>query len=193
MFQARIHGRGGQGVATAAELLAVAAFSEGNYAQALPGLGSDRLGAPVLSFFRMDSEPIRSHEPVTEPDTLIIQDPTLLGQPGLLAGLAVGGYIIVNSMRGPEVLGTYMARMHAGRLLVLPATQLALDHLGRPLPGAALLGAFAALTGQVRLESVEVAIRERFTGQVAAGNVAAAEAAYQLTADRHATADRVGA
>jgi pyruvate ferredoxin oxidoreductase gamma subunit len=90
-------------------------------------------------------------------------------------------------------MGAHAARMHAGRLLVVPATQLALDHLGRPLPGAALLGGFAALTGQVRLDSVEVAIRERFTGQVADGNVAAAEAAYRLAADYRAAADRVGA
>jgi pyruvate ferredoxin oxidoreductase gamma subunit len=191
----RIHGRGGQGVATAAELLSVAAFSEGQYAQVLPGLGADRTGAPMVSFCRMDDEPIRTHEPVTGPDALIIHDPTLLAHPSLLAGLGAGSYLLVNSMRGLGELGmgAHVARMHAGRLLVVPATQLALDHLGRPLPGAALLGGFAALTGQVRLDSVEVAIRERFTGQVADGNVAAAEAAYRLAADHRAAADRVGA
>jgi pyruvate ferredoxin oxidoreductase gamma subunit len=195
MFQVRIHGRGGQGVATTAELLSVAAFSEGQYAQVLPGLGSERMGAPVLAFCRMDGEPIRTHEPVTGPDALIVLDPTLLHQPGLLTGLGAGGYLLVNAMRGPGELGlgAHVARMHAGRLLVLPATQFALDHLGRPLPGAALLGGFAALTGQVRLDSIELAIRERFTGQVADGNVATAEAAYRLAGEGRAAAERVGA
>jgi pyruvate ferredoxin oxidoreductase gamma subunit len=195
MFQVRIHGRGGQGVATAAELLSVAAFSEGQYAQVLPGLGSDRTGAPTVSFCRMDDEPIRTHEPVTGPDALIILDPTLLAHPGLLAGLGAGSYLLVNSMRGLGELGlgAYVARMTAGRLLLVPATQLALDHLGWPLPGAALLGSFAALTGQVGLDSVELAIRERFTGPVADGNVAAAQAAHRLAADHRAAGDRVGA
>jgi pyruvate ferredoxin oxidoreductase gamma subunit len=195
MFQVRIHGRGGQGVVTAAELLSVAAFSEGQYAQVLPGLGLDRVGAPMVSFCRMADEPIRTHEPVTGPDALIIQDPSLLAHPSLLTGLGAGGYLLVNSMRGLAELGiaAHAARMDTGRLLVLPATQLALDHLGRPLPGAALLGGFAALTGQVRLDSVEAAIRERFTGPAADGNVAAAQAAYQLAAETRVAGERIGA
>ena len=195
MFQVRIHGRGGQGVTTAAELLAVAAFSEGQYAQVLAGLGPGRTGVPTVSFCRMDGEPIRTHEPVTGPDALIIQDPTLLAHPSLLAGLGTGSYLLVNSVRGLGELGlgAHVARMHAGRLLVVPGTQLALDHLGRPLPGAALLGGFAALTGQVRLDSLEVAIRERFTGPAADGNVAAAAAAYRLAADDRAAGDLLGA
>ena len=87
--QVRFHGRGGQGVVTAAELLATAAFSEGRHAQAFPSFGSERMGAPVMSFCRIDDKPIRTHEPVTEPDALIVQDPTLLHQADLFAGLAV--------------------------------------------------------------------------------------------------------
>ena len=93
MFQVRFHGRGGQGVVTAAELLAAAAFSEGRYAQAFPSFGSERMGAPVMSFCRIDDRPIRTHEPVTEPDALVIQDPTLLHQADLFAGLTPGGYV----------------------------------------------------------------------------------------------------
>jgi len=77
MFQVRFHGRGGQGVVTAAELLASAAFLEDRYAQAFPSFGSERMGAPVMSFCRIDDKPIRTREPVTEPDALLIQDPTL--------------------------------------------------------------------------------------------------------------------
>ena len=83
MFQVRFHGRGGQGVVTAAELLASAAFREDRHAQAFPGFGSERMGAPVMSFCRIDDKPIRTHDPVTEPDALIIQDPTLLHQADL--------------------------------------------------------------------------------------------------------------
>jgi pyruvate ferredoxin oxidoreductase gamma subunit len=87
MFQVRFHGRGGQGVVTAAELLASAAFTEGRHAQAFPSFGSERMGAPVMSFCRIDDKPIRTHEPVAEPDALIIQDPALLHQADVFAGL----------------------------------------------------------------------------------------------------------
>jgi pyruvate ferredoxin oxidoreductase gamma subunit len=196
MFQVRLHGRGGQGVVTSAELLSVAGFSEGRYTQAFPSFGSERMGAPVVSFCRIADVPIRTHEPIAEPDALIIQDPTLLHQVGLLAGLGPEGYMLVNSTHGFGELGLdeFVARMHPDRLLVVPATQLALEHLGRPLPGAPLLGGFAALTGQVRLESVVAAIRERFSGPVADGNAAAAEAAFRFVdEERRAAGHRVGA
>ncbi len=185
MFQVRIHGRGGQGAVTTAELLAVAAFTEDKYAQAFPSFGSERMGAPVMSFCRIDDKPIRNREPVTEPDALIIGDPTLLHQADLFAGLRTGGYLLINSARTFAELGLdeLAARHHGGRLLAVPATQLALTHLGRPLPGTALLGGFAALTEVISLDSVAAAISERFTGKVAEGNVAAARAAFDFVRD----------
>jgi len=185
MFQVRIHGRGGQGAVTTAELLAVAAFTEDKYAQAFPSFGSERMGAPVMSFCRIDDKPIRTREPVTEPDVLIIQDPTLLHQADLFAGLTGDGYLLINSAHtfAELGLGEVAARHHRDRLLVVPATQLALTHLGRPLPGTALLGGFAALTGVISLDSVTRAIGERFTGNVAEGNVAAARAAFDFVQD----------
>ena len=138
MFQVRFHGRGGQGVVTAAELLAEAAFREGRHAQAFPSFGSERMGAPVMSFCRIDTKTIRTHEPVSEPDALIIQDPTLLHQADLFAGLGREGYMLINSARGFEELGLdeFVRDFHRDRLLVVPASALALTHLGRPLPGA---------------------------------------------------------
>jgi pyruvate ferredoxin oxidoreductase gamma subunit len=183
MFEIRIHGRGGQGVVTTAELLSVAAFSEGRHAQAFPTFGSERTGAPVVGFCRIDDHPIRSHEPVAAPDAVIVQDSTLLHQPDVLAGLAADGYLLVNTSRPLGELGLEVS----GRVLCVPATELALTHLGRPLPGAVLLGAFAAFTGQVGLESVVAAVRERFAGAVADGNVAAVRHAYEEA--RHAFAD----
>jgi pyruvate ferredoxin oxidoreductase gamma subunit len=186
MFQVRIHGRGGQGVVTAAELLAIAAFAEGRHAQAFPSFGSERTGAPLVAFCRLDDRPIRSHEPVTEPDALIVQDPTLVNRIDVFAGLAPDGYILLNSRRDLRQL---CPERHRDRVVILPATQLALTHVGRPVPNAALLGGFAALTGLISLESVVTAIRDRFgelasgtgqhgSGAVAEGNVAAAREAY---------------
>jgi pyruvate ferredoxin oxidoreductase gamma subunit len=185
MFQVRFHGRGGQGVVTAAELLAEAAFREGRHAQAFPSFGSERMGAPVMSFCRIDDKPIRTHEPVTEPDALIIQDPTLLHQADLFAGLGSHGYMLINSAHGFGELGLdeFVKDFRRDRLLVVPASALALTHLGRPLPGAPLLGGFAALTSVVGLDSVVAAINDRFAGPVAEGNTKAARAAFDFVTD----------
>jgi pyruvate ferredoxin oxidoreductase gamma subunit len=181
VIQVRIHGRGGQGVVTAAELLSVAAFADGRHAQAFPSFGSERTGAPVVSFCRIDDEPIRAREPIAEPDALIVQDPTLLHQVDLFAGLDPRGSILINSSRSFEELGIgeLIGRYARNRLLTVPATDLAREHLGRPLPNAALLGGFAALSDAVSIESVARAIGERFGGRVGAGNIAAAEDAFR--------------
>ncbi|MET0760720.1 MAG: 2-oxoacid:acceptor oxidoreductase family protein [Thermoleophilaceae bacterium] len=180
MFQVRIHGRGGQGVVTAAELLSVAAFVEGRHAQAFPTFGSERTGAPVVSFCRIDDEAIRAREPIAEPDALIVQDPTLLHQVDLFAGLDADGYILINSGRSFDELelGELREGRRRERLLTVPATEFAREHLGRPVPNAALLGGFAALSGLISIDSVAKAIRERFAGRVGEGNVAAARAAF---------------
>jgi pyruvate ferredoxin oxidoreductase gamma subunit len=185
VFQVRIHGRGGQGVVTAAELLSVAAFSEGRHAQAFPTFGSERTGAPVVAFCRIHDAEIRIREPITEPDALIVQDPTLLHQVDLFAGLKPDGYLVINSVHGfAELgLGEFVEQFRKERLLTVPATDIAREHLGRPLPNAALLGAFAAVSGVISLASVAAAIREKFAGGVGEANVAAAEAAYAHVED----------
>ena len=182
MFQVRIHGRGGQGVVTAAELLSVAAFMEGRHAQAFPSFGSERTGAPVVAFGRIDDKEIRAREPIAEPDALIVQDPTLLHQVNLFEGLGPDGYILINTERTFQELGMgeFVAQFRPERLMTVPATDLAREHVGRPIPNAALLGGFAALTGLIGIESVAAAIRERFGERLAAGNVAAAEAAFDF-------------
>ena len=182
MFQVRIHGRGGQGVVTAAELLSLAAFAESRHAQAFPTFGSERTGAPVTAFCRIDDHAIRVHDPIAEPDAIIVQDPTLLHQVDVFGGLRADGYIVLNTMRsfGELGLGDLVGRLRPERVMTIPATELAREHLGRPLPNVPLLGAFAALTGVVSLESVATAIGERFEGRVREGNVAAARAAHDL-------------
>jgi pyruvate ferredoxin oxidoreductase gamma subunit len=180
MLQIRIHGRGGQGVVTAAEMLSIAAFEQGRHAQAFPSFGSERTGAPVIAFCRMDDQEIRLREPILSPDVLIVQDPTLLHQVDVFQGLQPDGYVLINSKRSFHELGLadIEARFRHERLTTLPATEIALKHLGRPLPNAVLLGGFAALSGLITLDAVAHAIHLKFTGKVADGNVAAAAEAY---------------
>jgi len=186
MFEVRIHGRGGQGVVTAAELLSVAAFREGEHSQAFPTFGSERMGAPVTSFCRIDTLPIRLREPICEPEGLIVQGPTLLHQVDVFAGVRDDAYLLLNTGRTLAELGIadFVYRLDPTRVRAVPASELARQHLGRPLPNAALLGAFAGLTRVVALESVAAAIRDRFPGDVGERNVAAATAAYELVDDR---------
>src|SRR3970282_819093 len=152
VFQVRIDGRGGQGVVTAAEMLSIAAFREGRHAQAFPSFGSERTGEPVVAYCRIDDREIRCAEPILQPDALIIQDPTLLHQVDVFGGLAPDGYILINTTRTFEALGVgdFARGFRAEHLCTVPATELALKHVGRPVPNAALLGGFAAVTGLLR-------------------------------------------
>ena len=181
MFQVRIHGRGGQGAVTAAEMLSVAAFIEGRHAQAFPSFGSERTGAPVVSFCRIDDVPIRDREPVGNPDALIIQDPTLLHQVDVFGGLRPEGMVLINSSKEAAELGLgdLEDRIRPDHVLTVPATDIAREHLGRPLPNAVLLGAFAAFTGMISLDSVVKAIHDRFRGPIGDRNVAGATAAHE--------------
>ena len=181
MFQVRIHGRGGQGVVTAAEMLSIAAFEGGRHAQAFPSFGSERTGAPVVAFCRIADREIRLREPIMAPDALIIQDPTLLHQVDVFAGLKPDGYILINTNKSFEELGLadFVRGHRAERLRTVSATDLALRHVGRPVPNVPLLGGFAAVSGVIRLESVIKAIHDRFSGKLADGNIAAATEAYK--------------
>jgi pyruvate ferredoxin oxidoreductase gamma subunit len=184
VFQVRFHGRGGQGSVTASELLSVAAFLDGRHAQAFPSFGSERTGAPVISFCRIDAVPIRTREPIARPDVVVIQDPTLLHQVDVFNGLAPDGRVLINSAKQPEELGLGELAIGPHRMLSVPATDLARTHLGRPLPNAVLLGAFAAFAGLPTLASLERAIRQRFPGPIGERNVAGATAAFGYVRDR---------
>lgn len=188
MFELRIHGRGGQGVVTAAEMMSVAAFAEGRNAQAFPSFGSERMGAPVVAFCRIDDKEIRLREPIMEPDAIIIQDPTLLHQVDVFAGLKNDGYVLLNTNRSFDALGLgdFVSGRPSERLCTLPATEIGLKHIGRPIPNVPLIAGFAALSGLIRLESVVKAINTKFSGKVADGNIAAASEAYNLIKTRMA-------
>jgi len=185
VFEVRIHGRGGQGVVSAAEILSIAAFDEGLHAQAFPTFGSERMGAPVTAFCRIDAHPIRLHEPIAEPDCVVVQDPTLLHQVDVFGGLRPNGYVLVNTERTLAALGLddLVERLGRDRAFTLPATVLAREHVGRPLPNAALLGGLVALTQVVTLTALSAAIREKFPGEVGERNARAAEAAFAVIAN----------
>lgn len=180
-FGVRIHGRGGQGVVTAAELLSVAAFIDGLHAQAFPSFGSERMGAPVVAFCRMSNREIRTREPISAPDALIIQDVTLIHQVDIFSGLNPEGYILINTSRTFDELGLaeFIERFDRARAMTVPATEIAMAHIGRPVANAALLAGFAAISAEVSMRAVIAAINRRFSGITAANNVLAAKAAFE--------------
>ena len=186
MFQVRIHGRGGQGVVSGAEMLSIAAFLGGRHAQAFPSFGSERNGAPVVAYCRIDDQEIRLREPILEPDALIVQDPTLLLQVNVLSGLKKTGYILINTTRTFDELGLgeFVKDYQPDHLLTVPATELAMRHVGRAVPNVPLLGAFAALGGLITLDSVLAAIDQKFRGTVAQGNKNAAREAYEIVIEQ---------
>ncbi|WRS30832.1 2-oxoacid:acceptor oxidoreductase family protein [Actinomycetaceae bacterium MB13-C1-2] len=182
MVEIRIHGRGGQGVVTASDMVAMAAFKEGHHAQAFPSFGSERTGAPVVSFCRVSDSEIRTREPVLEPDIVIVQDPTLLSVMDVFSGMKPDGYALINTGRSVQELRDegLIDTAVGDKIITVPASEIAREHVGRPLPNAALLGAMAAYTKLVDISSVEDAIHQRFKGRLGDSNASAARAAYDF-------------
>jgi pyruvate ferredoxin oxidoreductase gamma subunit len=171
----RIHGRGGQGSVTAAELIATAAFAGGVYAQAFPAFGVERRGAPVQAFVRFSDEKIRLRSQIYEPDYIIVQDSTLIHDVNVFAGMSCGGIAIINT----EKKGEY-GIPEGVRLITVNATEIALEEIGLPITNTTLMGAFAAASGEITLEALKDAIHERFSGRLAETNFAAAKRAYTM-------------
>jgi 2-oxoacid:acceptor oxidoreductase gamma subunit (pyruvate/2-ketoisovalerate family) len=177
MRELRFHGRGGQGTVVASKILAVALFREGRQVQSFPAFGVERRGAPVTAFLRVADGPILLRCEITEPDDLVILDPTLIGATDVTAGLKRGGLVLINSPQPPESYGDLARRF---RLVTVDASGIALRfQLGsrtQPIVNTAILGAFAVTSGLVGLESVCDAILEEVPRK-AETNVQAARAA----------------
>ncbi len=176
MLEIRIHGRGGQGNVLAAYLLAAAAVDAGLYGQAFPAFGAERRGAPVAAFVRIARTTIRRRCQIQEPDLLVIQDPTLLSHAGTLSGLRPDGRGIVNG-GGSDAMASAGAE---DRLLAIPASRIAEETIGRPVPNSALLGALVQLTGLFPLAALERALEERFPPELADRNREAARRAAAM-------------
>ena len=173
MKELRIHGRGGQGSVTAAELIAVAAFEGGVFAQAFPAFGVERRGAPVQAFVRFDNKKIRKRSQVYEPDYIIVQDSTLIKDVNVFQGVRKGGIVIINTEKVPDF------KVPDGvRLITIDATSIALKVIGVPITNTTLMGAFAAASGEIKFAALENALKRRFPGEMGTKNIAAAKQAF---------------
>lgn len=172
MFELRIHGRGGQGAVTAAEVLAIAAFREGRFSQAFPKFGPERSGAPVEAFCRIDNKFISLRSFVYEPDYVIVLDESLLASIDIEAGLKKEGVIILNTKKKTNL---------NHKTFCINASKIALETVGKPFANIAILGAFAKITKLISLKSLEEAIQERFSKELAEKNILAARRVYDET------------
>jgi len=172
----RIHGRGGQGSVTAAEIIAVAAFEDKKYSQAFPAFGVERRGAPVMAFARIADNPIRVRSQIYNPDYVLVQDVTLLDVVDVAAGLKPDGKIIINTDRPKDKLKLKTE----AQVVTIDATKIAMEILGRPIVNTIMLGAFCGATGLVDLESMNAAVSERFKGELGKKNLAAIKKAYEM-------------
>jgi 2-oxoacid:acceptor oxidoreductase gamma subunit (pyruvate/2-ketoisovalerate family) len=174
----RIHGRGGQGSVTAAQLLAHAAFIEGKRVQAFPYFGAERRGAPVKAFARISDEPILLHSQIYNPDYIIVLDPNIYKIVNVTEGLKKDGIIVMNTAKKPEEID-----LKGRRVATVDATEVALELgllvAGLPVVNTSILGAFAKATSEVKLESILKAIKEMWSGSIGEKNAKAAELAYK--------------
>jgi pyruvate ferredoxin oxidoreductase gamma subunit len=175
MKELRIHGRGGQGSVTAAELIATAAFEGGVFAQAFPMFGVERRGAPVQAYVRFSDKKVRLRSQIYEPDYIIVQDSTLIKDVNVFAGMKKGGIAIVNT----HAAGDWTAP-EGVKVITVDATGIALEVIGVPITNTSLMGAFAAASGEISMEAMENAIRHRFKEEIATKNIEAARRAYNL-------------
>jgi 2-oxoacid:acceptor oxidoreductase gamma subunit (pyruvate/2-ketoisovalerate family) len=174
----RWHGRGGQGAWTASELLAKAAILEGKYIQSFPEFGPERMGAPVNSYTRISEEPIKLHCSIYNPDVVVVLDPTLLKTVPVTQGIKENGVLIVNTKESPSEIRRKLG-LKTGRVWTVPATEIAIKILGRPITNTAMIGAVAKATRIVSLESIEKAAKKRFPPNIAEKNIAIIKEAYQ--------------
>src|SRR3989304_2416353 len=175
MKEIRFHGRGGQGVVTAADLLAIAAFYENNFCQAFPAFGVEGRGAPVMAFARIDDKPIRRRNQIARPDYVMVQDSTLLDVIDVSQGLKEGGTVIINTSKHPdEIKLKTPVKVHT-----VDGTSIALEILGRPIVNTVMLGIFSGITEEVSIEAVKKAVEKRFTGKILEKNLSVVETAYK--------------
>lgn len=174
MREVVFHGRGGQGAVTAATLLAVAAFRDGRFTQAFPRFGVERRGAPVQAFTRVSDSFIRRRSQIYEPDVIAVLDPTLFGVVDITEGLKHGGLVIINTNKAADSFDIKDAVVKT-----VDVSGEAIKVLGRDIVNTAMLGAYAAITGDVRISSIVEAVKEQFKGSIAEKNVMLVGSVYK--------------
>jgi pyruvate ferredoxin oxidoreductase gamma subunit len=175
----RLHGRGGQGAVTLAEIVAQAAISEGKYAQAFPSFGPERRGAPVQAYIRIDdNNPIRNRAGVVFPDIVVVLDPGLLNIVNVTAGLKEDGILVINTRQALDEVGIKLGENQT--LAVIDATAIAREILGAPIVNTTMIGALVKARGVVKVESLLEPLNKRF-GRLAEKNINAMKKAYENT------------
>lgn len=177
MLEIRFHGRGGQGVVTAANLIAIAADIEGFWSSAFPFYGAERRGAEIEAYCRIDAQPIKITSPIEFPDYVVILDPTLLKISNPLRGLKINkGYVIINSPSNP---GLNYTTFYVNATQI--AKELGLVKSGWPLVNVIVLGSLIKALDYISLDSLEKAIDEEFEGKIAELNKKGVRIAYEST------------
>jgi pyruvate ferredoxin oxidoreductase gamma subunit len=180
LIEIRWHGRGGQGAVTSAEMLAQAAISEGKYAQAFPSFGPERRGAPVQAFNRVDKEaPVRIRADITDPDFVVVLDPSLLDKVNVTSGLKKGGVVIINTKKDISQIKSEFKIDYP--VATVNANKIAREVLGVPIVNTTMLGAVIKVTDIVKKESTHSPLEKRF-GRLGERNIKAMETAYEQVA-----------
>ena len=179
LVEIRWHGRGGQGAVTSTDLVAQAAINEGKFAQAFPSFGPERRGAPVSAFVRIDSkEPIRIRAGITEPDVVVVLDPSLLSIANVTSGLKENGILIINTKKpSKDIRAAFKVEQ---KIATVDATRIAQGILGIPIVNTSMVGALIKATAVVKLESLVEPLQHRF-GRLAERNINAMKKAYEET------------
>ncbi len=180
ILEIRWHGRGGQGVKTAAMLFAEAAFEGGKHIQGFSDYGPERSGAPIQGFTRLSEGPIHLHNFITEPDIVVVLDPTLLGTVAVTEGLKKEGKVLVNSSHDPAELAAKLG-VDKEQVFVVDAKKISLETMGRDMPNSPMMGALVKVVGLVELSWVNETFEKKFGGKsekIVADNVAAVKRAY---------------
>jgi len=164
VFEVRIHGRAGQGAKSGGQILALAAFKEGKTIHAFPEYGSERRGAPTVAYTRISEKEIRSHEPIVNPDVVIVLDDTLLYTIPVTKGLSDEGVLIVNTVKSPEEVRRITK--FKGKIFTVDASGISINNIGRDAPNVPSLGVLVKSYPLVKLESLELAIREIFEKKI---------------------------
>ena len=183
IFEIRCHGRGGQGAKTAALLFGDAATSTGKYIQAFPEYGPERMGAPVQSFNRISSKPIRTHSGIENPDVVIVLDVSLVEKVDVTSGLdPKGGIILLNTPLPPEEIKKKLN--FEGMVYTVDASKIAQETIGRNIPNTPMMGALVRAVEILKLQELiedtkkKLQIKFRNKPQVIEGNLKAIERAY---------------
>ena len=182
VVEIRWHGRGGQGVVTAGKLLAETALGTGQYFQAFPDYGPERMGAPIRAYTRLSSKPITIHSQINQPDVVLVLDPTLLGSVAVTEGLKEDGVLLVNTSMSPKEVRE-ITSFSSGKVFTVDASHIAIEEMGREITNTPMLGAFAKATGLFDVQALSEQIRDWFGTKVAAEVVESNVRALKRAAD----------